>query len=302
MEPSYLKTFESGELDKKIDTAYKCLYNCRLCPRECEVDRMNGETGTCKTEREAMVSAYNAHFGEEAPLTGVNGSGTIFFTNCNLMCDFCQNFDISHDMRGSKVTDEELALIMLQLQKSGCHNINFVTPTHVIPQLLSALKKAIIGGLKIPLVYNSGGYDRVKSLTLLDGIIDIYMPDFKFWNSNIAARTCNAPDYPEVARSAIKEMHKQVGDLLVNKKGVAEKGLLIRHLVLPEKTAGTKEVMKFIADEISAMTYVNIMDQYYPAGKAYKHQEFKRRLSSDEYYDALMSAKEAGIKRTDYLK
>lgn len=302
MIPSYLKTYEAGELDERIKRSREQLADCHLCPRKCGVDRLNGETGICKTGHEAIVSAYNSHFGEESPLSGINGSGTIFFTNCNILCDFCQNFDISHEMRGNKVSDEEIALMMLQLQKSGCHNINFVTPTHVIPQILSALKQAIIGGLNIPLVYNTGGYDRAKTLKLLDGMVDIYMPDFKFWDTKIAARTCNAPDYPEIARSALKEMYRQVGDLVINKIGVAEKGLLVRHLVLPEEAAGTKEIMNFIAEEISTQTYVNIMAQYYPCGKAYKHKELNRRISSEEYYNALMCAKEAGIKRLDNLR
>lgn len=301
MVPAYIKAYETGVLDERISYAQKQLADCHMCPRRCGVNRLNGNKGICKTGFRAMVSSYSSHYGEESPLVGKNGSGTIFFTNCNLLCDFCQNFDISHEGRGNEVSDEELALMMLQLQRGGCHNINFVTPTHVIPQILSALKRAIIGGLNIPLVYNSGGYDRVETLELLDGIVDIYMPDFKFWNSGIAARTCDAVDYPGIVKLALKEMHRQVGDLVINKNGIAERGLLVRHLVLPDESAGTKEIMGFISEEISSQTYINVMSQYYPCGKAYKHQELSRRITSEEYYQALMNTKEAGITRLDNL-
>ena len=301
MVPAYIKAYETGVLDQRISYTHEQLADCNMCPRECGVNRLNGNKGICKTGLKAMVSSYHSHYGEESPLVGKNGSGTIFFTNCNLLCDFCQNFDISHEGRGNEVSNEELALMMLQLQKGGCHNINFVTPTHVIPQILLALKQAVIGGLNVPLVYNSGGYDLVKTLELLDGIVDIYMPDFKFWDSGIAARTCDAVDYPEIAKLALKEMHRQVGDLVINKNGIAERGLLVRHLVLPDEAAGTKEIMSFISEEISSHTYINVMSQYYPSGKAYKHQELSRRITSDEYYQALMNTKETGITRLDNL-
>jgi len=301
MVPAYISAYKKGVLDERISCAQEQLADCNMCPRRCGVNRLNGNKGICKTGFRAMVSSYNSHYGEESPLVGKNGSGTIFFTNCNLLCDFCQNFDISHDARGNEVSDEELALMMLQLQRGGCHNINFVTPTHVIPQILSALKQAVIGGLNVPLVYNSGGYDLAETLKLLDGIVDIYMPDFKFWDSSIAARVCNAVDYPEIAKLALKEMHMQVGDLVINKNGIAERGLLVRHLVLPDEAAGTKEIVSFISEEISSHTYLNVMSQYYPCGKAYKHQELSRRITSEEYYQALMNAKEAGITRLDNL-
>lgn len=301
MEPAYIKAYEQGFLNNRINLAKELLANCSMCPRMCEVNRFKEKSGICKTGSVARVSSYHAHFGEESPLVGLHGSGTIFFTNCNLLCDFCQNFDISHEGRGNEVSDEELALMMLQLQNRGCHNINFVTPSHVVAQILSALQQAASEGLNVPLVYNSGGYDRVETLELLDGIIDIYMPDFKFWDSCISGRACKAADYPEIARLAIKEMHRQVGDLVINKNGIAERGLLVRHLVLPDEAAGTREIMNFISKEISSQTYVNVMSQYYPCGNAYKHPGFNRRITSEEHYQALMYAKKAGITRLDNL-
>ncbi len=232
--PSYLKACENGTLKEKINLIYALLEKCSLCPRSCGVNRLEDEKGVCKTGRKAMVSSCNAHFGEEAPLVGKNGSGTIFFTNCSLLCNFCQNYEISHFGHGYEVTDEELAKMMISLQNKGCHNINFVTPSHVVPQILSALELAVKKGLNVPLIYNSGGYDNVETLKLLEGIFDIYMPDFKFWDSKIAERTCHAPDYPEVARKVFLEMHRQVGDLVIDKNGIAKSGLLVRHLVLPK--------------------------------------------------------------------
>jgi putative pyruvate formate lyase activating enzyme len=246
-----------------------------------------------------MVASYNAHFGEEAPLVGQKGSGTIFFSHCNLLCNFCQNFDISHGDAGSEVSDRELAGIMLDLQAGGCHNINFVTPSHVVPQILSALVLAAKNGLEIPLVFNSSGYDSVDTLKILDGVIDIYMPDFKFWDSSIAEQTCRAPDYPEATRSAIIEMHCQVGDLALDADGVAMHGLLIRHLVLPHDLAGTRQVMAFIADKISTQTYVNIMDQYRPCGRAAEVKSMGRTVTAEEYAQAVAMAHKAGITRLD---
>ncbi|MBU2620734.1 MAG: radical SAM protein, partial [Proteobacteria bacterium] len=238
-QPAYIETYKKGLLKKKAKHARKILGSCVLCPRQCNVDRFSEEIGVCKTGERAWVSSYNAHFGEEAPLVGRNGSGTIFFTHCNLLCVFCQNYDISHEGCGEEVSDEQLAGIMLALQKSGCHNVNFVTPSHVVPQILSALGIAVENGLYIPLVYNTGGYDRVETLKILDGVIDIYMPDFKFWDSEIAAKACDAKDYPEAARSALSEMFRQVGDLVVDENGIAQRGLLVRHLVMPHGHAGT---------------------------------------------------------------
>lgn len=296
-EPLYIETQKKGLLREKINQARRQLSNCTMCPRECEVDRLAGEVGDCSTEDLAMVSSYNAHFGEEPPLVGYYGSGTIFFTHCNLLCNFCQNYDISHEGDGKEVSIGELAGIMLMLQANGCHNINLVTPSHVVPQFLASLDMAIDAGLKVPIVYNSSGYDKVETLQLLEGVVDIYMPDFKFWDSRIADLTTNAPDYPEVARNALKEMHRQVGDLQFDDKGIAKRGLLVRHLVMPNGTAGTFEVMSFIAKEISKNTYINIMDQYRPCGKAHHVEEINQSLSPGAFDHAMEQAREAGITR-----
>jgi putative pyruvate formate lyase activating enzyme len=300
-EPAYLKTARDGLLSKKIKAARAILNNCVLCPRKCGVDRLASETGVCKTGRQAVVSSIHAHFGEEAPLVGTNGSGTIFFTHCSLMCSFCQNYDISHQGLGQEVSDDELAAMMLTLQEKGCHNVNLVTPTHVVPQILSALEIAINKGLTLPIVYNSGGYDDVNTLKLLDGVIDIYMPDFKFWDVKIADNTCDAPDYPEIARRAVLEMHRQVGDLVIDENGIAQRGLLLRHLVLPDNLAGTGDIMKFIHNDISPNTYVSIMAQYRPCGKADETPGLSKSLSIQEYKQALQMAKEEGITRLDRI-
>ena len=245
------------------------------------------------------MASYNAHFGEEAPLVGSHGSGTIFVSSCNLLCNFCQNYEISHGNEGVEVEPEQLALMMMNLAHLGCHNINIVTPTHVVPQVLEALPLAIEKGLRIPFVYNSSGYDSVESLELLDGVFDIYMPDFKFWDETYSERYCQAPDYREVAASAIREMHRQVGDLVVNEEGVAVRGLLVRHLVMPGGVAGTEEIVKFLADEISPDTYVNIMDQFRPCGSAHRDSLINRRLSGQEFREATEAARKAGLKRLD---
>jgi putative pyruvate formate lyase activating enzyme len=299
MEPAYLRLHNQGVLKERAEALLHELKDCTLCPRNCHADRLSGDLGTCSTGEFAMVSSYMPHFGEESPISGNHGSGTIFFTHCNLLCNFCQNFDISHEGRGSEVSARELADMMLSLQALGCHNINFVTPSHVVPQILQALIQAIEDGLRIPLVYNSGGYDKVSTLKLLDGIIDIYMPDFKFWDSNIANETCNAPDYPDIARRSVTEMYRQVGDLEVNTTGIAERGLLIRHLVMPEGVAGTRKIMDFLSTKISPKTYVNIMPQYRPCGKAWDYPIFKRPIEMDEYQDAITDAKSAGLTRFD---
>jgi putative pyruvate formate lyase activating enzyme len=299
LEPLYVQLHREGELAKRVEEAVSLLGECRLCPRECKVDRLNDEKGYCRTGRRAIVSSYNAHFGEEAPLVGRHGSGTIFFTFCSLRCSFCQNFEISHLGEGAPIDPPELAAIMLQLQGRGCHNINLVTPTHVVPQVLEALMLAAQNGLAIPIVYNSSGYDRAETIRLLRGVVDIYMPDFKFWDEKWAERYCNAPDYRVRAVSAIKEMHAQVGDLKIDENGVAQRGLLVRHLVMPHGIAGTDEVMEFISKELSANTYVNVMDQYRPCGTAHDDQYISRRLSSKEYSAALKSAEQAGLKRLD---
>ncbi len=274
--------------------------NCTLCPRQCGVNRTAGETGTCNTGRRAVVASYSAHFGEEAPLVGRNGSGTIFFSHCSLRCNFCQNYEISHLGEGRAIEDRQLAKIMLDLQQAGCHNINLVTPSHVVPQILMAVYLAAQRGLTVPLVYNCSGYDRVGTLQLLDGIVDIYMPDFKFWDPQVARDTCNAPDYPEVAKHALLEMHRQVGDLCMDKvSGLAYKGVLVRHLVLPGGLAGTKKVMEFIARSMSRNTYVNVMSQYRPCGRAREIPALAAALSAKEYDQAVKEAKLAGITRLD---
>ena len=298
-EPVYLATIDKGLLKEKINKAYDIISDCTLCPRKCKVNRIKGQTGICKTDVNPQVSSFNAHFGEEAPLVGSRGSGTIFFTHCNLMCIFCQNYDISHEGYGREISREQLAVIMLDLQSSGCHNINFVSPSHVVPQILDAVEKAAGQGLKIPLIYNTGGYDNVATLKLLEDVIDIYMPDFKFWDSGTAANACNAEDYPNIARQALIEMHRQVGDLVTDESGIAKRGLLIRHLVLPEGLAGTREIMRFVATEISPNSYVNIMAQYRPCGRAAEIKELSVLPSKADYKEAIKAATDEGLTRLD---
>jgi len=299
MDPSYLKAHREGILRERIAAALAILERCRLCPRHCEVNRLKGEQGVCQTGRQAIVSSHNAHFGEEDPLVGRGGSGTIFLTQCNLLCVFCQNYEISHMGEGAPVQAGDLADMMVALQGQGCHNINFVTPTHVVPQLLEALPEAIERGLRVPLVYNCGGYEEVATLHLLDGLVDIYMPDFKFWDSQVAERYCKATDYPEKARLAVKEMHRQVGDLTVDDMGIARRGLLIRHLVMPDGLAGTRDIMRFLATEVSKNTYVNVMSQYRPCGEAHRYRELQRMITVEEYREAVRMAHEEGIHRLD---
>ena len=297
--PAYLALHESGELRARVEAARSLLDGCRLCPRACGARRIGGEVGACGVGVEAAVASYGPHFGEESPLVGSGGSGTIFFSHCNLFCIFCQNFEISHGGQGDPISAEELAEVMVTLQKQGCHNINFVTPSHVLAQILEALPRAIELGLRIPLVYNCGGYERVTALKLLAGIVDIYMPDFKFWDEEPAHSFCDAPDYAQRARDALREMHRQVGDLQWDKQGVACRGLLVRHLVMPGGLAGSRSVLNFIAREISPNSYVNLMDQYRPCGQAVGRSDIGRRITSDEYEDALRMAREAGLKRLD---
>ncbi len=298
-QPGYINLYKTGSLYERIEQARRLLKGCQICPRKCKVDRFQNKFGVCKVGRLPKVSSYNPHFGEESPLVGTHGSGTIFITSCNLGCVFCQNYDISHLGEGHEVSLECFAQMMIELQNMGCHNINFVTPTHVVPQILEALPRAIKDGLKIPLVYNTGGYDLVETLRLLEGAFDIYMPDFKFFDSDVSARLCKASDYPEVAMRAIKEMHRQVGDLVVDDCGVAERGLIVRHLIMPNGLAGTRRVMKFLAQEISSNTYVNIMDQYRPCDLAHKYPEINRRIRIEEFENALRIAREEGIHRLD---
>jgi putative pyruvate formate lyase activating enzyme len=301
MEPIYLQSYRSGILKVRAAMLKDKLKCCTLCPRNCQVDRLSGETGICKTGEYAVVSSYMPHFGEEAPLVGHHGSGTIFFTHCNLLCNFCQNYDISHQGYGNMVTIRILADMMLSLQALGCHNINFVTPSHVVPQILSALLLAVEDGLNVPLVYNSSGYDSTDTIKMLDGIIDIYMPDFKFWDGEISKMTCDADDYPEIAQNALKEMYHQVGDLIMDQNGIALSGLLVRHLVMPENLAGTEKIMEFIAENISKNTYVNIMPQYRPCGKAYENARLNRPITMDEFTLAISMARKAGISRLDKI-
>ena len=265
------------------------------------MNRLAADVGKCRTPREAMVSSYGPHFGEEAPLVGRHGSGTIFFTNCNLRCLFCQNYSISQLGEGQKVSKEELAYIMLSLQAKGCHNINLVSPTHVVPQVLESLELAVESGLHLPLVYNSGGYDSVETLRILDGIVDIYMPDMKYDDDETARELSGIENYPEINKAAIKEMHRQTGDLEINEEGVAQRGLLVRHLILPHGLAGTKGIVNFLSEEISRNTYVNIMAQYRPCYNAFQIPNLGRRISSTEFREALSLAQEAGLSRLDKI-
>lgn len=296
--PSYLELYRSGELARRVDQAIASLGDCTVCPRDCHVDRLNEEArnALCRTGRYAGVGSYFPHFGEEDCLRGSNGSGTIFFSYCNLRCVFCQNFDLSWEGRGKPASPADLARMMLELQAIGCHNINFVTPEHVVPQMLEGLYCAIEGGLRLPIVYNTSAYDSMESLRLLDGVVDIYMPDFKFWDGDTAKWIVKAADYPEIARRTVKEMHRQVGDLVI---GLARRGLLVRHLVMPNQLAGTRDIMRYLAQEVSKDTYVNIMAQYRPEGRADRYDLINRPTSRDEYEEAVQIAKEEGLWRFD---
>lgn len=298
-EPSYLDLHRKGVLQQRAQEALHELGSCRICPRGCGVNRLKGEEGFCRTGRKAKVASYNAHFGEESPLVGRNGSGTIFFSSCNLLCGFCQNYDISHRAEGVEVDAKQLAAMMTALAERGCHNINFVTPSHVVPQILEALVPAVEQGLNVPLVYNCGGYDRKRTIKTLRGIFDIYMPDFKFWDNQWAESYCAAEDYRQRATEALKEMHRQVGDLMVDDYGIALRGLLLRHLVMPSGVAGTAEIMSFVAAEISTNTYINVMDQYRPCGHVAQDEFIDRRLTAAEYRAAVDAAKQAGLTRLD---
>ena len=289
--PSYIDLHEKGELSRRIKLLEGFLKECRLCPRECRVDRLNGEKGVCEAGLVPLVSSAFPHFGEEPPLVGYHGSGTIFFTHCNLRCVFCQNYDISHLGNGEPVTSSDMARVMVRLQEMGCHNINFVTPTHYTPQIVASLPEAIEMGLRLPIVYNCSGYESLEIIRLLEGIIDIYMPDAKYMDEEYSRRFSNAPDYPEVIKRVLKEMQRQVGDLTINSKGIAEKGLLVRHLVMPHGVASSEPILKFIAEEISIHAYVNIMDQYRPEYRAREYPEISRRITKEEYLEAVQWAK-----------
>jgi len=296
---AYLALHRSGVLAGRVETARKRLQSCDLCPRCCHVDRLAGEKGECRTASLAVVSSYGPHFGEESPLVGRNGSGTIFFTNCNLKCVFCQNYSISQLGEGREVTSEELATMMMLLQARGCHNVNLVTPTHVVPQILEALQIAVDQGLRVPLVYNSGGYDSVDTLKLLDGIVDIYMPDMKYADDAKGLSLSGVEGYSAVNKAAVKEMHRQVGDLKMDEHGVALRGLLVRHLVLPDGLAGTAETVRFLAEEISLDTYLNVMAQYHPCHKADRFPLLDRRITRSEFMGALDLARRRGLWRLD---
>ncbi len=275
------------------------LAECRVCPRRCGVNRLAGESGKCQVTRQVVISSYGPHFGEEAPLVGKHGSGTIFFTYCNLRCVFCQNYTISQLGEGSPVTGEQLAQMMLSLQARGCHNINLVSPTHVVPYILDALELAASRGLSVPVVYNSGGYDSLETLELLDGIVDIYMPDMKYSDEKIAEQFSGIEDYPSINRAAVKEMHRQVGDLQIDEQGVAYRGLLVRHLVLPNQLDGTQEVTRFLAREVSTNTYLNIMAQYHPCHKAFDVPQLAHPVSRQEFSEAIDLAQQQGLHRLD---
>lgn len=295
--PGYLDLYRTGELERRAAEAVERLSHCVMCAQVCDVNRISGELGFCRTGRLARVASLGRHFGEEDVLVGTGGSGTVFFANCNLACVFCQNYDISACGAGQEVTGRRLAQMMLNLQTKGCHNINLVSPSHVVAQILEALVVAASEGLRLPLVYNTGGYDALPTLKLLDGVVDIYMPDFKFADADAAERFSSAPRYPTVARAAIREMHRQVGDLVIDDHGVARRGLILRHLVMPGRLSDMREIMRFIAHDISPDTYVNVMGQYRPAHLADEYSELNRLLSGSEYREALKIARDAGLRR-----
>lgn len=283
------------DIRERVEQAYKLLQNCRVCPRRCGVDRLNGERGICRVGKNPMISSYNVHFGEEPPISGTKGSGTIFFTGCNLRCIYCQNFPISQLRHGVEITTKDLAERMISLQSRGCHNINLVTPTHFVPQILEALSFAWEMGFDLPLVYNSSGYDSIETLKLLDGIIDVYLPDMRYADNRVAKRLSSAEDYVEVNRKAIREMYRQVGNLITDGDGIAKKGLLIRHLILPFDLAGSKKTFRFIKEEISALVYVSLMGQYFPTFKAKKHVSINRKITHGEYEQAQESFFDSGL-------
>lgn len=304
MTGKYLNAEKSGLLQEKIIQAENELAECTLCPRKCGVDRRVGERGYCGIGGLAEVASYGPHFGEESVLVGDKGSGTIFFCGCNLLCRFCQNYEISHCSveECTTVNEYELAGIMLELQAKGCQNINLVTPSHVVPQILAALPRATSGGLHIPLVYNCGGYESVETLHLLEGLVDIFMPDVKFWHKDSAVQCAEAPDYRQRVQETLLEMQRQVGDLLVNSEGIAERGLLVRHLLMPGGLEESKAIFKYLAEHISKNCYLNIMDQYRPCGRALDIPGMGETITVEQYQQAITSAKENGLTRLDQGK
>lgn len=300
-EPAYLRLHKSGELKSRAEKLWAVMESCRLCPRTCGVNRLKGMTGFCRAAGTTLViSSFHPHFGEERPLVGIGGSGTIFFSHCNLRCVFCQNWEISHLGRGSKRSIDDLAKMMLRLQEMGCHNINVVTPTHYSPFILKALDIAAEKGLRLPIVYNTSGWERLEILEVLDGIVDIYLPDFKYWDSKMAAKySSGAETYPEVTKQAILEMNRQVGVAKPWEDGIMRRGLMIRHLVMPNDVAGSERVMEWIAENLPKDTYVNIMAQYNPLYKAFDYPEIARRIRRDEYEKVVKRAKEVGLTNLD---
>ncbi len=302
--PAYL-SLGVAELEQRARRAVASLQDCRACPRDCQVDRLAGRWSACKTGRHAIVSSCFPHFGEEDCLRGWKGSGTIFFSHCNLRCVFCQNYDISQAIKPSEAPPgaraDEIASMMLALQSRGCHNINFVTPEHVVPQVLEATAIAVAKGLRVPIVYNTSGYDSLESIESLDGIVDVYMPDFKYWSSESSRRYLKAENYPEAARQAIRAMHRQVGDLVLDHYGLARRGVLIRHLVMPGALDETRQILEWIVEELGSNTYVNLMDQYHPAGKVDSQHfpEINRPLRAAELIEAQAIAAELGLRRLD---
>jgi putative pyruvate formate lyase activating enzyme len=302
--PSYLE-LSREELQRRIEAAWELMGTpCRVCPRRCKVDRASDDRrGFCRVGSRALVHSAHPHFGEEPVLVGRGavsagrqGSGTIFFASCNLSCVYCQNWEISQIRMGREVEPRQVGEMMLGLQRAGCHNVNLVSPTIYVPQVLAALPYAIDGGLRLPLVYNTSGYDSIEELRLLDGVVDIYMPDIKYADKRTAGRYSIVKDYPRTAQAAVKEMHRQVGDLVVE-GGLAVRGLIIRHLVLPQDLSGTDEVMRFIAEELSRDSYVNVMAQYRPEHKALRYPELSRRITTEEYGQAVTAARRHGLWR-----
>ncbi len=293
--PAYLGLLENGELEKQVAEAHRHLSACDMCGWQCGKDRLNGQLGVCRTGAVARVSSYGPHHGEEEPLRGWRGSGTIFFTRCSLRCQYCQNHDISQTDLGDLMEPEALAALTLELQGLGCHNINLVSPTHVVPHILAAVLIAARAGLRLPLVYNTGGYDLLAALQLLDGVVDIYMPDMKYANAQVALHYSKIRRYPEVNQAAVREMHRQVGDLQLDERGLARRGLLVRHLILPNGLAGSEQVLHFLAEEISINTYVNLMNQYRPAFQANYYPRINRPVKSEEYLQAVNLAHLLGL-------
>lgn len=301
--PQAVRTYRDGDLERKVDKAREMLTNCVACPQDCEVDRMEGELGTCMLDDRAPVGSYFPHYGEEDVLRGWNGSGTIFFSMCNLRCVFCQNYEVSQVGEGMMKSPDEIAEMALELQAEGCHNINFVTPEHVVPQVVEAIYHAVDQGLRLPVVYNTSAYDSEWSIEIMDGLVDIYMPDFKVMDPDTSIKYLRGPDYPESARTSILKMHEQVGGVKTGEDQIARKGLILRHLIMPGQVEDSKRILDWIAESLPSDTYVNIMDQYYPAAKVEEHpekwEELNRHVSEEEYRKVLEHARKIGLENLD---